>query len=178
MSSCPRQDEPDQLSAFIPQLRARAHGLIGPKLNPFVAPSDLLQETLLIAVRNFATVSGRPSRQVLAWLSQVMRHRLLRHLRKHRRELGGAVEGAPEVEPNASPRAALSRLVLVELRGELLDAIAALPEPERAVIVAIYKERVGTAEVARRLGRTEGAVRAIHQRAVKRLRKKLEGWSP
>lgn len=178
MSSCPRQGEPDGLAAYVPQLRARAHGLIGPKLNQFVAPSDLLQETLLIAVRNFSAVSGRPSRQVLAWLSQVMRHRLLRLLRKHRGELEGTVKGAPGIEPHVSSRAALSRLVLKELRGELLAAIDALPEPERAVVVALYKERVGTAEIAQRLERTEGAVRAIHQRAVKRLRRNLEGWSP
>ena len=177
MSSWPRQGETDRLAAFVPQLRARAHGLIGPKLNQFVAPSDLLQETLLIAVRNFAAVSGRPSRQVLAWLSQVMHYRLLRHLRKHRREMERTVKGLPGVEPHASSRAGISRLVLDELRGEILTAIDALPEPERAVTVALYKERVGTAEVAQRLGRTEGAVRAIHQRAVKRLRRNLEGWS-
>jgi RNA polymerase sigma factor (sigma-70 family) len=178
MSSCPRQDEPDGLAAFVPQLRARAHGLIGPKLHHFVASSDLLQETLLVAVRKFAAVSGRPTRQVLAWLNQVMQHRLLWQLRKHRREMEGTVEVFPAPDPRASSHPALSRLVLEELRGELLAAIDALPESERVVIVALYKEREGTKEIAERLGKTEGAIRALHQRAVKRLRKNLEGRFP
>jgi RNA polymerase sigma factor (sigma-70 family) len=163
---------------YVPQLRARARGLIGPKLHRFVTSSDLLQETLLVAVKKFATISGRPPRQVLAWLHQIMQYRLLRYLRTHRRELGTNIGVLTATEPGASSRSALGRLVLEELRGELLAAINALPEPERTVIIAHYQEKLTTAEIAGRLGKTEGAVRAIHQRAVKRLRRNLEGRFP
>ena len=48
-----------------------------------------------------------------------------------------------------------------------------LPEAERRVIVLLYRERRTTAEIAADLGRSEGAVRALHQRAVRRLRERF-----
>jgi RNA polymerase sigma factor (sigma-70 family) len=174
----PRHGETAELAGFAPQLHVKAHRLIGPKLRAFVAPSDLLQETLLVAVKKLSVISGRPRRDMLAWLNRIMQYRLLRYLRKHRHELEGTIDVFPAPDPRVSSHPALSRLVLEELRGELLAAIDDLPEPDRTVIVALYKERQAIPEIAGRLGRTDGAVRAIHQRAVKRLRKDLEGRSP
>lgn len=159
-------------------MRDKAHGLIGPGLGRLVASSDLLQETLLIAVKKFAAISGRPRRQVLLWLNRIMRYRLLRYLRTHQHELRGGVENFAGAGPPAGSDSALGRLVVEELRGEVSAAIDALPEPERTVMLAHYKERRTISEIARTLGRTEGAVRAIHQRAVKRLRRNLEGRFP
>jgi RNA polymerase sigma-70 factor (ECF subfamily) len=168
-----RQDEPPELTDFAPELRARAHGLIGPKLRPLVASSDLLQETLLVAVKKFAAISGRSRREVLAWLNQIMRHRLLRYLRKHQRELTGQPVNSIAIEASSSSRRDLSRLVLEELRDEIVAAMDALPQPERTVVVGLYREKQTVAELATQLGKTDGAIRAIHQRAVKRLRVKL-----
>ena len=75
------------LAGYEPALRDHARRLIGPRLRPILAPSDLMQETLLIAVRRLAEVSGRPSRLVLAWLLRTMRFRLMRFVRDHRTEL-------------------------------------------------------------------------------------------
>jgi RNA polymerase sigma-70 factor (ECF subfamily) len=168
----PRGDV-DELATFMPQLRARARNLIGPKLRPLVGSSDLLQETLLAAVRDFAALSGRPGREILAWLNQAMMYRLLRNLRKHRRELEGERAIAPATEPFSRSREPLSHMVLEEMRDGVLIAIEALPELERIVMVALYKERRTIPEIAALLGKTDGAVRALHQRAVKRLRLNL-----
>src|SRR5690349_21797787 len=73
---CPMEAE--TLAGFEPVLRTQARRLIGPRLRKVLASSDLLQETLLIAVQRFATISGRPSPQVLAWLLRSMRFRLMR----------------------------------------------------------------------------------------------------
>ena len=43
--------DPQDLARFEPALRAWARRLIGTRLEKLVSPSDLLQETLLIAVR-------------------------------------------------------------------------------------------------------------------------------
>lgn len=173
MNPPPPESDADQLATFMPQLRVKARGLIGPKLRPLVGSSDLLQETLLAAVRSFAVISGRPRRDVLAWLNQAMLYRLLRYLRKHRRELDGEPLIASATEPAAHSRQPLSDLVLEEVRDGVLAAIEALPELERIVMLALYKEKRTVPEIAAHLGKTEGAVRALHQRAVKRLRLNL-----
>jgi RNA polymerase sigma-70 factor (ECF subfamily) len=164
----------DELARFEPVLRARARRLIGARLRPLLASSDLLQETLSIGVRRFAELSGRPARQVLAWLLRSMEFRLMRHVRDHREELEGRQGGGAAGDlaaPTSTP--ALSRLVREEVREALRELIGTLPEAERRVIVLVYQERRTTAEIAAELGRSEGAVRALHQRAVRRLRQRL-----
>ncbi|WP_435011405.1 RNA polymerase sigma factor [Tundrisphaera lichenicola] len=161
----------DELAAIVPLLRSRAQRLIGKRLGQWVAPSDLVQETLLIAVRRFAEISGRPARQVLAWLLQTMQFRLMRYVRDHRDELvrperdcGSRDEGA------RSSTAVLGRMVRSEVGGILFAQIETLPEAERRVVEILYRENRTTTEVAAELGRSEGAVRALHQRALRRLR--------
>src|SRR5262249_448961 len=85
----PDPSRADELARFEPVLRARARRLIGARLRPVLASSDLLQETLSLAVRRFAELSGRPARQVLAWLLRSMQFRVLRYVRDHRAELAG-----------------------------------------------------------------------------------------
>jgi RNA polymerase sigma-70 factor, ECF subfamily len=168
-----------ELAGFEPILRTRARRLIGARLRQVVGSSDLLQETLLIAVRRFAEISGRPPRQVLAWLLQTMRFRLMRYVRDHRDEFAcrnaGFAAGDLMVG-SSSP--ALGRMVREEVRGALLELIGTLPEAERRVIVLLYLEKRSTAEIAEELTRTEGAVRALHQRAVRRLRDRFEERRP
>lgn len=170
--------EADVLTRFEPALRARARRMIGVRLLRVVGPSDLLQETNLIAVRRFAELAGRPPREVLAWLLRTMQFRLMRHVRDHRAELAGKATG-PGVEDLSAPSSAvaLDRIVREEVREVLARRIDALPDPERVALVQIYQERRTTADVALELGRTEGAVRALHQRAVRRLREQLGDFS-
>ena len=170
----PGPSRADELARFEPVLRARARRLIGTRLRPVLASSDLLQETFSIAVRRFAELSDRPARQVLAWLLRSMQFRLMRYVRDHRDELAGRQGGSAAVELTVrSSSPALSRMVREEVRGALRERIETLPEAERRVIVLLYQERRTTAEIAAELGRSEGAVRALHQRAVRRLRQRL-----
>jgi RNA polymerase sigma-70 factor (ECF subfamily) len=144
-----------------------------------LASSDLLQETFSIAVRRFAELSGRPARQVLAWLLRSMQFRLMRYVRDHRDELAGRQGGSAAVELTVrSSSPALSRMVREEIREALRERIGTLPEVERRVIVLLYQEKRTTAEIAAELGRSEGAVRALHQRAVQRLRQQFGDLRP
>jgi RNA polymerase sigma-70 factor, ECF subfamily len=169
----------DELARFEPVLRARATRLIGMRLRHVVGPSDLLQETLLTAVRRFAELSGRPARQVLAWLLSSMQFRLLRYLRDHREELARRsrpVELAEQLTRSSSPP--LDRMIRDEVRGAILELIETLPEAEHRVIVLLYRGKQTTAEIAAELGRSEGAIRALHQRAVRRLRHRFGNHQP
>lgn len=159
------------LAACEDALRARARRLVGPRLRRLVAPSDLLQDTMLIAVRRYAEISRMPPRQAMAWLSQTMRFRLLRRLRDARAELEGVESRGglvPQVAADSTPP--LSRLVRRELQAALLARIDELDELDRRVLRWIYVDRLETAAIAERLGRSESAVRGLHHRAIRRLR--------
>ena len=167
------------LAGYEPALRDHARRWIGPRLRPILAPSDLMQETLLIAVRRLAEVSGRPSRLVLAWLLQTMRFRLMRFVRDHRTELATPADPTNrDVERPGGSTPILSRLVREEMRATLLATIERLEEQDREILRWIYLERQTTAEIAARLGRTESAVRGLHHRAVGRLRRLFEEHLP
>src|SRR5262249_9491901 len=175
----PGPSQAGELARFEPILRARARRLIGARLRPVLASSDLLQGTLAIAVRRFPRPSGRPGRQALARLLRAVQCRLMRYVRDHRDELAGRQGGSAAGELAArSSSPALSRMVREEIREALRERIGTLPEAERRVIVLLYQEKRTTVEIAAELGQSEGAVRALHQRAVQRLRQQFGDLQP
>jgi len=62
-----------------------------------------------------------------------------------------------------------------ELRDQIADAIAALPEREKLVIALYYYENLTLREIGEVLGVTESRVSQLHTKAVLRLRSKLAG---
>jgi RNA polymerase sigma-70 factor (ECF subfamily) len=63
-----------------------------------------------------------------------------------------------------------ARLIEVETRTRLFELVGRLPKAQRQVIVMRFGEEKRINEVARVLGRTEGAVKALQHRAMETLR--------
>lgn len=61
-----------------------------------------------------------------------------------------------------------------EERRELLAAIAQLPEDRQQLIILKFVEQLPNAEIARIMGRTEGAVKALLHRTVVALKEQLQ----
>lgn len=92
------------------------------------------------------------------------RHRRRGHEQRALARLNGAVAaGAP-----------VDRL---ELREPLLDALAALPVRQRAVVVLRYHDDLSEAEVARTLGTSVGTVKTHASRGLEQLRRELKEMS-
>jgi RNA polymerase sigma factor for flagellar operon FliA len=62
-----------------------------------------------------------------------------------------------------------------EVREQLADAIARLPERERLVISLYYYEELTLREIGEVLGVTESRVSQLHTKAVLRLKVRLQG---
>jgi RNA polymerase sigma factor for flagellar operon FliA len=76
-------------------------------------------------------------------------------------------------DPNADdPSQAMAR---TEVREQLADAIARLPERERLVISLYYYEELTLREIGEVLGVTESRVSQLHTKAVLRLKVRLQG---
>jgi RNA polymerase sigma-70 factor, ECF subfamily len=79
--------------------------------------------------------------------------------------IGGAT---PEPGPEAAAEAA-------DVRAAIGSALAAMTDPERAVILLAYREGLTQAEIAERLAWPLGTVKTRTRRALARLREALEG---
>jgi len=75
-------------------------------------------------------------------------------------------------DPQGDPEAALDS---AETSLMLAKAIAALPERERTIIVAYYRQQRATREIAADLGVSESRVSQLHARALKLLRASITG---
>lgn len=152
-----------------------------------VRPSDLVQETFLQASRHFGDFAGRSEREWRGWLRMILRRRLLRQV--HKQLLPGAIgvpremplkpdaagsdgsstgAGGEPIHPGSSPSAPVRRRELADLMAERLARLAA---PYRDVLVLRNLEGLSFAEVARRMGRSIGAVRVLWLRALDKLRR-------
>ncbi len=127
---------------------------------------DLSQDALMAALE-----SPPVDRGVRGWLATVMRNRGREQARTdHGRRLRErAASKAESVSLDAA--APLER---VELNQTVIEAVLALEEPYRAVVVAVYYEGLTPAEVAQREGTKAATVRSQLCRAHGRLKRQLD----
>jgi RNA polymerase sigma-70 factor (ECF subfamily) len=189
-----RQGQREPLGALLELYRNYLHLVartqIDLHLQARLNPSDLVQETFLEAFRDFGQFRGATETELLGWLRRILVHNLARVVEKQlladkrnaRREVSleqrlrslehstAKVEAAL-LSQGSSPSAQAQRR---ELAAVLADQLAKLPANYRDVIVLRNLEGLAFDEVARRMGRTSGAVRVLWMRALNRLRQLLK----
>ena len=124
---------------------------------------DVAQEAFLKAW----TAPGqiRDARAIGAWLSRVATNLALDRLRRRR------PESPAELPDLVDPRAAADRgLERATLETELADALAALPDRQRAALVLVHFEGLGNLEAAATLGVSIEAVESLLARARRQLK--------
>jgi RNA polymerase sigma-70 factor (ECF subfamily) len=155
-----------------------------------INPSDLVQQAFLEALRDFGQFRGNTETEVLAWLRRILVHNLAhvveRAVRAQKRNVRREVsleghlktleQSAAKVEAallcqGSSPSALAQRR---EAAALLADQLAQLPAPYREVLILRSLEGLAFEEVARRMGRTSGAVRKLWLRALDQLRRLLK----
>lgn len=130
---------------------------------------DVLQATFVRAWQ--ALKSGSEVRDLRPWLYRIAHNQAVNALR-------AASVGIPEV---SGVEAAASTETAVQQRDELrraLDGIGALPERQRAALVAIAVADRPHADVARELGLSDGALRQLLLRARMALRAAATAVTP
>ena len=99
-----------------------------------------------------------------AWILRVARNVALDHMRQRR---AIPCEEVRELEPGADDDASRNRSLMLK------DALAALPEEQREVIVLRHLVGLSPGEIAGRLGRTEPSIHGLHHRGRGALRTAL-----
>ena len=149
-------------------------------------PSDLVQEAMLAAHRDFAKFRGTSEREFLAWLRQVLinclHHAIDVHLRAKKRDIRREVpieqiSAALDhsvltfahvlADQGASPSVCVGRR---ERAVALADQLGQLKPEYRDVIVLRNLQGLSFDEIADRMDRKTGAVRMLWLRAIERFK--------
>jgi RNA polymerase sigma-70 factor, ECF subfamily len=131
---------------------------------------DIAQEAMVSAWENLARFRGDAS--FSTWLYQIVTRRALNKLSRSR--IADQADLLEDVaDPIASPAAQAERNLAVDA---VTDALAALPFPQRTVVVLHHFEGLSYAEVAEVTRSTVPAVRSHLFRARRTLGKRLEEW--
>jgi RNA polymerase sigma-70 factor (ECF subfamily) len=151
-----------------------------------VDASDLVQQTMLEAHRDFERFQGTSEQEWLGWLRRIMTHNMADYIRQYRgtakRQVGREVSlaaaadtsFAPGVPEPAAPCATPSQ-EFMKLDSELrvAAALAQLPPDYQEVILLRNLQRLSFNEVADRMGRSRPAVQMLWMRAIKKLQEEM-----
>ncbi len=159
---------------------------LAPELRAKGGASDLVQQTLLDAVRDFAHFRGATEAELLHWLRRLLLNNLADFTRQYRdtakRQIGQEVRldgGDSSAERGGGLAAALpspsGEAVAHEQAEAVRRAVERLPEGYRRVLVLRYQEERSFEEIGDLLDLTANAARKLLLRAVERVRRELEG---
>lgn len=166
-----------------------AQAQLGRYLRGRCDPSDLVQQTLLEAHRDFAGFVGNHEVELLAWLRRILAHNLVNEARYQ-----GAQQRAVSREVSlekvqtgldhssmmlgnflATAEPSPSHLATQrEAAVQLADTLARLPQDYQTVLLLRIFEGLSAEEVAQRMDRSAGAVRMLQLRALTALRAELK----
>jgi RNA polymerase sigma-70 factor (ECF subfamily) len=158
---------------------------LAPELRGKGGASDLVQETLLEAVRDFARFRGETEDELLAWLRRLLHNNLADFARQYRetgkRQLAREVSlspdssaGGPAPDPAGSDLSPSGQAVADEEADAVRRTLARLPEEYRQVLLLRYQEDLSFEEIGRLMNLTANAARKLWARAGKRLQQELE----
>ncbi len=133
---------------------------------------DLTEQTFLQAYRHFERArresNGRPLRP---WLIRIAHNLASNYHRDRARKPTSALDSAdPISHPHATEQVVEGR---EELR-QVMEGLTHLPEDRRDALIMRFALGMDNREIARALGRTDGATKVLIHRAIRQLEEGLE----
>ncbi len=145
--------------------------------------SDLVQDTLLGAYRDFGAFRGCTRDELLAWLRKILQNNLAVHRRRYRSTrkrqislevpIGGSSGGAKWHALRSDSMTPGDAAVRGEQTAALMAALGRIPDDYRRVVVWHQYDRLTFEEIGRRLDRSAEAVRKLWSRALIRLTEEI-----
>jgi RNA polymerase sigma-70 factor (ECF subfamily) len=185
-----RQRDSAALAEFVESRRrtllAYIERQLGVALRGKVEPQDLLQETALQAL-NQLPEADLSARDPFGWLCQLAEQRIID---AHRKLFGAKKRSADREVPLHAPAGGDGQAELIDVliasltspssafgrherQRRLQEALTALPELNREALRLRYIEGLPTKEIARKLGKSDGAVRVLLTRSLAQLQEIL-----
>jgi RNA polymerase sigma-70 factor (ECF subfamily) len=173
---------------YRPKLRRMIEVRLDARLLTRLDPSDVVQETLAEGFRQWEAYLKNQPLPFYAWLRGIAWNRLVdlqrRHIKSQRRSIDREHAENPQLSDqslNQFARQLLHRggspseqIEKKELQDRVRQALAALSEMDRDVLLLRHLEQLSVAEVAQVLQVPEGTIKSRHYRALQRLKSALE----
>lgn len=177
------EEAPRPLENFADYLSLLARLQMDHRLRSQLDPSDVVQQTLLIAHEKLGQFRGRTDAELAAWLRVILANTLSKASRRfyaRKAERARSLERSME-ESSARLEAWLARedstpgqkAAKAEALRLLATALSSLPEDQRNAIELHHLQGVTVPEVARRMKRTVASVTGLLYRGGKTLRERM-----
>lgn len=141
---------------------------LGPQLREKVDSQDVLQESYLMAHKDFPDFAGADEQAFQGWLYRIIENRL--------KDLGGfhaAGKRQPVPLTASNPTGPATRAHRLENRELVGNALDELAQDHRDVLLHRFFGGLSAEETGELMGRTAGAVRKLTARALLELEKRL-----
>lgn len=165
------------LAAIRPWVRQQARLLLNPAFERRLDGSDIAQDVCLRAARGFAEFQGTRPAQFFAWIDRILHRVIIDEFERHRagirdlrREVAESRVLATLVQRESSPE---QRAVRDEQAVALAGALEQLPPHQREVLEGRFFDQRSFAELATAMGKSEGALRVVCLRALRKLQELL-----
>ena len=130
---------------------------------------DLTQQVFLNALKSISSFKWKKI-PFSAWLFRIAHNQVVDHLRKRTKHLTDPLDDEAVVISNSNPQLEIELKLDIE---QVLSATQRLTAAQREVISLRFTSELPIAEVARVMGKSEGAVKALQHSAIIALRKAL-----
>lgn len=156
------QKDPAQFGALYERNFERVYAFVARRVRNRSEAEDLTSEVFRSALQNLGRYESRGV-PFAAWLYRIASNEIADRAKRAGREEALDCADEPSTFDDVERRALLFRLV------------DTLPPAQRDVIVKRFAEQRSIAEVARQMGRSEGAVKQLQLRAIESLREQVRG---
>ena len=176
------------LKRYRPWLRLLARLQVDPQLDRRFDASDIVQQTMLEAVRDFPQFQGTTEAELTVWLRTILGHALGHERDRHRGAARRNIDREISIDQQLADSSQQLRTVLAaddsspsdkaerhEQELLLAEVLERLPTDYREVIILRNLHGLPHDEVARRMNRNVGATRMLWVRALATLRRLLTG---
>ncbi len=174
-----------ELEQYRDYLKMLADMQLNPRLRVKEGSSDIVQQTMLDAHRDFANFHGKSELELRAWLKMILTRNVLTVARRygtHKRAAGREVSFQAQMEKSSAlfhqqlvvdQTSPSVKLIKQERSEQLAAALLKLLDDERSAVLLKHFHDWSVADIAQHLGRTPEAVAGLLRRGLKKLREHL-----
>lgn len=158
------QQDPGRFAELYEQNFHRVYAYVARRVHDRTEIQDLTAHVFQQALANIGKFKWRGA-PFITWLYRIAANAIADQARKKSREVAET-----EVTANTTVDADLEQ---VDRHAQLFEAVEALPEDQRRVILLRFGEEKSIREIAFELNRSEGAVKQLQFRGLENLRARL-----
>jgi RNA polymerase sigma-70 factor (ECF subfamily) len=171
------------IETFRVYLLSAANKAVGSELRVKSAPSDLVQDTIISAIKDFDNFRGTSERELLAWLTTILANRLADAARQFRRQRNDIARETPldrsgcdniSLTLSSADGTPSAYVMAREEEQRVRSALAKLSPDDQAIIAMRNWDLLTFDQIGQKLGLSESGARKRWAAAIKELRGQLQ----